>query len=65
MPFINITLGEMPKEKKKELIVKLVNASVEVTGIPEQGHTVVINEVPHDAISMGKTTVEEMIANQK
>lgn len=64
MPLINITVGQMTKEKKKELIEKLVDASVEVTGALEQSHTVVINEMPLDALSIGKKTVEEMIAER-
>ncbi|GAU79304.1 tautomerase family protein [Fusibacter sp. 3D3] len=62
MPFINITVGPMTKEKKKELIEKLVDASMAVTGASEQSHTVVIHEMPLDALSIGKTTVEEMVA---
>ncbi len=65
MPFINVTVGPMSKEQKKELIVKLVDASVEVTGAPVHAHTVVVNEMPHDAVSVGKTTVEEMIAEME
>lgn len=63
MPFINITVSQMTTEKKKELIEKLVDASVEVTGVPEKFHTVVIQEMPEDAIGVGKTTVAEMKAN--
>lgn len=62
MPFINITVGPMTKEKKKALIEKLVEASMAVTGAAEQSHTVVIHEMPLDALSIGKTTVEEMVA---
>ncbi len=62
MPILNVTVGPMTKEKKKELIEKLVDVSVEVTGAPEQAHMVVINEMPLDAISLGKKTVEEITA---
>ena len=65
MPFINITVGPMTKEKKKALIEKLVDASMSVTGAAEQSHTVVIHEMPLDALSIGKTTVEEMRASRE
>ena len=64
MPIINVTVGELPKEKKKLLIEKLVTASMEVTGAPESSHMVVIQEYPLDALSLGKKTVEEFIAEK-
>ncbi len=64
MPIINVTVGELSKEKKKELIEKLIDVSVEVTGAPEAAHMVVINEMPLDAISLGKKTVEEILAGK-
>ncbi len=64
MPIINVTVGELSKEKKKELIEKLIDVSVEVTGAPESSHMVVINEMPLDAISLGKKTVEEIVAGK-
>ncbi len=64
MPIINVTVGELTKEKKKALIEKLVSASMEVTGAPESSHMVVIEEYPLDALSLGKKTVEDYLAGK-
>lgn len=62
MPVITLTAGEMSKEKKKELIRRMVEVSSDVTGAPAQSHTVIIHEMPLDAVSVGPKTVEEFIA---
>jgi len=65
MPIINLTVGTLTKEQKKELIERLVEVSSEVTGAPEQSHMVVIQEMPLDAVSLGKKTVEEIVASHQ
>ena len=62
MPIINVTLGKLTTEQKKEMIVKMTQVSMDVTGAPESAHAVLINELPNDALSLGKKTVAEVKA---
>jgi 4-oxalocrotonate tautomerase len=64
MPLINVTMSALPKEKKEELIKALTKATASITGIPEQAHTVLITELPDDAIGVGGVTLEEMKKNR-
>jgi len=45
MSFIQFDGGQMPKEKKAELVAKLTEAAQEVLGIPSQAFPVLIREI--------------------
>lgn len=60
MPVISITMGESTKEQKKALISGLTETAVEITGIPQQAFTVLINELSYDSIGVGGKTVTEI-----
>jgi len=59
MPVINITLSAISKEQKADLIKSVTEASMRVTGAPEQAHTVLIHELPDDSMGLGTKTVEQ------
>lgn len=61
MPVITVSTGALTKEKKKELMRRLTEVSVEITGAPVGFHSVYINEFPYDAMSSGNKTVEEIV----
>lgn len=65
MPVIRITSTPMSKEQKRTLVAEMTTATMEILGTPEASHMVIIEEIPVDAIGMGKVTVEEMIEQQK
>lgn len=48
------------REVRKELIEQLTEKAVQITNIPKQAFTVVINELSEDALGCGGITVEEM-----
>ena len=60
MPVLSVTMGEIPKEQKKELIVGLTKTAVDITGIPAQFFVVTINELPDINLGVGGRTVEEI-----
>lgn len=62
MPVIQVTTGPISKENKKKMIEKMVDVSMEFTGAPEMAHNVIIHELPGDTLSLGKKTVEELVA---
>jgi 4-oxalocrotonate tautomerase len=65
MPTISVKSTPLSKEQKKELVERLTQVSVEVTGAPEQFHTVLIHELAPDSMGVGKKTVEEIVAEIK
>ncbi|MDR2012523.1 MAG: tautomerase family protein [Rhodanobacter sp.] len=60
MPLIVFEAGQMKKEVKAELIRRLTDVSVEVTGIPKELYFVSIHELPDDDIAVGGVTVSEL-----
>jgi len=64
MPIINVTSGPMTVEEKKELIKRLVEVSMEITGTPEHGNSVLITELPLDAMGIGKKTAAEVLGDK-
>lgn len=62
MPVINVTLGKLTTEQKKQMIQRITEVSMEITGAPEHAHAVVITELPDDALGLGKKTVAEVKA---
>lgn len=64
MPVINVTSGPMTTEQKKELIRRLTEVTMEITGTPEHGNSVLITELPLDSLGIGKKTAEEVFAEK-
>lgn len=66
MPVITITMGEgqTSPEQKKQLIENITSQAVEVTRLPAQSFTVLINELSHDCIGVGGQTLKEMLVNR-
>ena len=65
MPVINITSGPMTIEQKKDLIRKLTEVSMSVTGTPEHGTSVLITELPLDSMGIGKRPASEVMAERQ
>jgi len=65
MPVINITSGPMTQEQKKELIRRLTEVSMTVTGTPELGNSVLITELPLDSMGIGKRPASEVLAERE
>jgi len=64
MPVINVTSGPMTIEEKKELIRRLTEVSMEVTGTPEHGNSVLITELSLDSMGIGKRPASEVMAER-
>lgn len=60
MPYISFETGTLEEHVKQELIQKLTEVSVEITGIPKHLFMVSIKEFPDDNVAVGGTTVTEM-----
>ncbi len=60
MPVIVFEAGQLKKEVKTELIRRLTEVSVEVTGIPKELYFVSIHELPDDDIAVGGVSVREL-----
>lgn len=64
MPVINIKMGKITDEKKKELIEKITETGVEVTQIPESSFTVFVEEYDYANIGVAGQVLAEKFANQ-
>jgi len=53
MPVIKVEISKQTKERKQEIIEKLTKAMVEITQMPSQAFTVLINEYDTDSIGVG------------
>lgn len=60
MPTIVFEAGQLKEEVKTELMRRLTDVSVEVTGIPKELFTVSIHELPDENIAVGGVTVKEL-----
>lgn len=60
MPFIAFESGQLSDEVKQQLIEKLTQVSVEVTGIPKELFLVSIREQPDNSIAVGGRSVEQI-----
>lgn len=60
MPVINLEVGNLSPEQKKELITKFTEVAVEVTNIPKQFFVVTIRELPDENLGIGGETVAEI-----
>ncbi|MBP9022152.1 MAG: tautomerase family protein [Spirochaetes bacterium] len=65
MPFINIKLGHISEEKKKELIVNLTNEAVKITGLRPEHFMVFVEEYSYENIGVAGMTVKERLAGAK
>ncbi len=59
MPVIKVEMTHQTKEKKKEIIEKLTKTMVEITNIPAQAFTVLINEYDVESIGVGGVLLSE------
>ena len=62
MPVINISMHKVNDQIKTDLIRKLTDTSVEVTGIPADKFTILINEMGECNIGLGGKTLKEIKA---
>jgi 4-oxalocrotonate tautomerase len=62
MPVIVFESGALSKDVKRQLIQRLTDVSVEITGIPKELFFVSIHELPDDDIAVGGATVREIKA---
>jgi 4-oxalocrotonate tautomerase len=62
MPVIRVDIGKhgLNVEHKKQLIEKLTDAAVEITRIPKQAYTVIINEYDDSNIGVGGLTLNKV-----
>jgi 4-oxalocrotonate tautomerase len=64
MPVITFESGQLSPEVRGELIDKLTEISVAITGIPKDLFIVAIRELPDAAIAVGGKTVETLKLRQ-
>ena len=60
MPFIAFESGQLSPEVKEQLILRLTEVSVEVTGIPKELFLVSIREQPDENIAVGGKAVKQI-----
>jgi len=60
MPFIAFEAGQLTDEVKEQLIERLTEVSVEITGIPKELFLVSIREQPDENIAVGGKTVKQL-----
>ena len=63
MPLITFESGKLPDEVKAELIRRLTDTAVEVTGIPKGTFFVSLREQPDENVAIGGKTVREIKAD--
>ena len=64
MPVITIDMHKTETETKKALIKNLTKTAVEVTNIPAEKFTILINELDTTSIGIGGLTLAEARAAQ-
>ncbi|QEM67521.1 4-oxalocrotonate tautomerase [Geobacter sp. FeAm09] len=64
MPVITVDLHSIATEQKKALIKNLTKTAVEVTNIPAEKFTILINELDSTNIGIGGLTLAEIKAAQ-
>ncbi|KAB0670331.1 4-oxalocrotonate tautomerase [Oryzomonas sagensis] len=64
MPVITVDLHSIDTEQKKALIENLTKTAVEVTNIPAEKFTILINELDSTNIGIGGQTLAELKAAQ-
>ncbi|WP_137133324.1 tautomerase family protein [Rhizobium sp. FKY42] len=63
MPVITFEAGAMSEDVKAELLTRLTDVAVEVTGIPKHLYFVSIHELPDTHIAVGGLSVAEIKRN--
>lgn len=64
MPVITVTLGNLNTEQKREMIRRMTEVSMDISGAPEHAHAVLINELPDEALGLGTKTVADIKAGK-
>ncbi|MDR3542623.1 MAG: tautomerase family protein [Desulfosporosinus sp.] len=64
MPVITIDMHKTNTEQKKALIKNLTKTAVEITNIPAEKFTILINELDSTNIGIGGLTLAEVKAAQ-
>jgi len=59
MPVIKVEIGKQTNEMKKEIIKRLTETMVEVTNIPREAFTILINEYEADSIGVAGVQLSE------
>ncbi len=59
MPVITLEMSKMTKDKKTELARELTQTASKITGIPEQGFYVFINEHESENVGVGGILLSE------
>ncbi|MCB2218282.1 4-oxalocrotonate tautomerase DmpI [Desulfofustis glycolicus] len=62
MPIISVALGEgqTSTKQREELIRRLTSVAIDITKLPAQAFTVLINELPNDNIGVAGKTLAEL-----
>ena len=60
MPFIAFESAQLSSEVKEQLIDRLTEVSVEVTGIPKELFLVSIREQPDDNLAVGGKSIKKI-----
>lgn len=60
MPFIAFESAQLSSEVKEQLIDRLTEVSVEVTGIPKEFFLVSIREQPDDNLAIGGKSIKKI-----
>ena len=60
MPFIAFESGQLTDDVKEQLIEKLTDVAVEITGIPKELFLVSIREQPDNNIAVGGKSVRQI-----
>lgn len=53
MPAINIEIGKLSVDQKRQLVRTVTKAASEASGVPEQAFYVFVNEHPHENVAVG------------
>jgi len=62
MPILTFEGGNLPPEKKKELIVRMTETAAAATGIPEDKFVVLLRELNDQNIGIAGQTLAELKA---
>lgn len=65
MPIINITMGQQTEDQKREIIEKVTQAMVDVTGIPQANFMTMIHELPYENFGIGTQTLKDYLNESK
>ena len=60
MPIVQVGMGVMTKEKKKELIERITEVVSDVAQLPKQTITIIIDEKHADNIGVGGVQLSEI-----